>query len=81
MYLERQFLDPWSYFPKITCPTLLIYSDKKRADVMAEPEEVARAIAGAQVARQQGGHFLPYENPRALLALVEAFVLSKEKTV
>ncbi|MEX0802350.1 MAG: alpha/beta fold hydrolase, partial [Candidatus Binatia bacterium] len=35
MYLERQFLNPWSYFPKVTCPTLLVYSGKKRADVMA----------------------------------------------
>jgi acyl-CoA synthetase (AMP-forming)/AMP-acid ligase II/pimeloyl-ACP methyl ester carboxylesterase len=81
MYLERQFLNPWSYFPKIPCPTLLIYSDKKRDDVMAEPEEVARAIAGAQVARQRGDHFLPYENPQALLTLVESFLLSKEETV
>lgn len=81
MYLERQFLDPWSYFPKITCPTLLIYSDQKRADVMAEPEEVTRAIAGAQLVRQRGDHFLPYEDPQALLTLVEPFLVSKEETV
>jgi hypothetical protein len=48
---------------------------------MAEPEEVTRAIAGAQLVRQRGDHFLPYEDPQALLTLVEPFLVSKEETV
>jgi pimeloyl-ACP methyl ester carboxylesterase len=80
MYLDRQFLNPWSYFSKVNCPTLLVYSDKKPADVMAEPEEVARAIAGARLVRQRGDHFLPYENPQALLTLIAPFLLSMEET-
>ncbi len=77
MYLDRQFLDPWAYFPKITCHTLLVYSDKKRSEIMADPEEVAKAIGSARIVRQLGGHFLPYEEPQALLAGVKSFLLSK----
>ncbi len=79
MYLDRQLVDPWTYFPKITCDTLLVYNDKKRSEVMADPEEVAKAIGRARIVRQHGGHFLPYEQPQALLDVVRSFLLAEEE--
>ena len=79
MYYERSFLDIWRYLRAIVCPTLLVYGTVPRPYPRAPAASVQAAIRGARLAAvEDAGHFIPMEQPDALVATVRPFLLVRE---
>jgi len=61
--------------PQIRCPAMIVAGRHDTVRPHAGSAELAKKIAGARFAViDDGGHFLPTQAPRALTALLEAFL-------
>jgi lipase len=77
MYYERSFLEIWQYLRAIVCPTLLVYGTQPRPYPRAPAATVQAAIRGSRLTAVEGaGHFIPMEQPDALVATVRPFLLN-----
>jgi pimeloyl-ACP methyl ester carboxylesterase len=67
--------DPFPKFPKIQCPTLVLFGDQ---DVLKEKEkEILRAIKGAKsVILSDAGHVPQMDQPEAFLRAIGPFLKS-----
>ena len=79
MYYERSFLDIWRYLRAIACPTLLVYGTVPRPYPRAPAASVQAAVRAARLtAVEDAGHFIPMEQPDALVATVRPFLVERE---
>jgi len=66
-----------SELSRITAPTLVVVGDEDVATPLAKAEKIAGAIAGAKlVTIPRAGHSSPVEEPAAVTAAIEAFLVA-----
>jgi pimeloyl-ACP methyl ester carboxylesterase len=75
MYYQRSFLDIWRSLRAIACPTLLVYGSQPRPYPRAPAATVQAAVRGSRLTTiPDAGHFIPMEQPDALVAAVRPFL-------
>lgn len=71
--LQRESVEP--LLERIRCPTLVLVGEEDTATVPARGEEIAAAVAGAQLVRiPRAGHMSPIDAPEAVTAELRAFL-------
>lgn len=66
--------DTFPDFPKLTCPTLLIYAMRAKVVPANEAEIVGKLLPNGQVVGVQAGHMIPWDNLEDFLAVTEKFI-------
>lgn len=61
-------------FPKLNCPTLLIYAMRAKVVTPENAAEVGRLLPNGEVVGVQAGHMIPWDNLEDFLAVTERFI-------
>jgi len=70
--------DIFGDFPRLICPTLLMYATLARVVTPETAAEVARLLRNGQVTRVKAGHMIPWDNIEDFLAATRQFLRAVE---
>ena len=70
--------DVFPDFPKLNCPTLLIYAARARVVTPEMAAEVGRMLSQGRVIGVQAGHMIPWDNLEDFLDVTERFLTERQ---
>lgn len=71
-----QLEDVFGYFPKLSCPTLVLHALRARVVSPELAQEIARLLPAGRAEGIEAGHMIPWDNLEGFLEAVTRFVLA-----